>query len=65
MREQDKGSERGKTITERHDEPVKPEEGRLEKIAHVIDPPSSEIRDRDLNDPGRMTPGAPPTDNRS
>lgn len=38
---------------------------RLERIASRIDPPGREVRDEDLKDPGRMTPGAPPADNRS
>lgn len=49
--------------------PAKPaprhEQGRLEKLAQKIDPPSREIPDSDMKDPGRMTPGAPPVDNRS
>lgn len=49
--------------------PAKPspkqDKGRLEKLAEHIDPPGREIPDRDLKDPGRMTPKAPPTDNRS
>lgn len=44
---------------------TKPEKGRLEKFAEQVDPPGREIPDRDLKDPGRMTPNAPPTDNRS
>lgn len=38
---------------------------RLENIASKIDPPGRELKDEDLQDPGRMTPGAQPTDNRS
>lgn len=38
---------------------------RLENIASKIDPPGRDVSDEDLKDPGRMTPGAPPTDNRS
>jgi hypothetical protein len=37
----------------------------LERAARKIAPPSNEVSDDDLKDPGRMTPGAPPTDNRS
>jgi hypothetical protein len=49
--------------------PAKPdsqlEKGKLERLAKEIDPPSREIPDKDLKDPGRMTPDAPPADNRS
>ncbi len=52
--------------TERLDtENVKPSDGKLERIAKTIAPPSNEVDGQDLNDPGRMTPGAPPVDNRS
>jgi hypothetical protein len=37
----------------------------LEGLARAIDPPGSEVGDKELKDPGRMTPGAPPVDNRS
>jgi hypothetical protein len=37
----------------------------LEDLARKIDPPSREVSDTALKDPGRMTPGAPPVDNRS
>ncbi|WP_334189141.1 hypothetical protein [Noviherbaspirillum sp.] len=46
-------------------ENVKDGDGKLERIAKVIDPPGNEVDGQDLNDPGRMTPGAPPVDNRS
>ena len=42
----------------------KPED-KLERLARKIVPPSREIKDRDLTDPGRMTPDTPPVDNRS
>ncbi|MDB5798363.1 MAG: hypothetical protein JWP36_2265 [Paucimonas sp.] len=37
----------------------------LDRMARTIDPPSREIDDESLRDPGRATPGAPPTENRS
>jgi hypothetical protein len=37
----------------------------LEKLAKKIDPPSREVSDGELRDPGSATPGAPPVDNRS
>lgn len=37
----------------------------LEGVVRKIVPPSHEVTDDDLKDPGRMTPGAPPTDNRT
>lgn len=46
-------------------ENLKPGDGKLEHIAKTIDPPGNEVDGQDLNDPGRMTPGAPPVDNRS
>jgi hypothetical protein len=46
-------------------ENVKEGDGTLERLAKVIDPPGNEVDGQDLNDPGRMTPGAPPVDNRS
>jgi hypothetical protein len=56
----------------KHDRDVHREPGRkddkdskLERIAEQIVPPSQEISDEDLKDPGRMTPKAPPTDNRT
>jgi hypothetical protein len=54
----------------RPSDPLKPGEEdeygtRLEKAASKIVPPSNEISDEDIFDPGRMTPGAPPVDNRS
>ena len=42
-----------------------PKDSKLERIAKQIVPPSQEISSDDLKDPGRMTPAAPPTDNRS
>ena len=39
--------------------------GKLERLARKIDPPSREVSDEDLRDPGRMTPNSTPTDNRS
>lgn len=38
---------------------------KLERTIKKIVPPSHEVSDEDLKDPGGMTPGAPPTDNRS
>lgn len=51
-------------------DPLKPGEDdeygtRLEKLASKIVPPSHEVKDEDIMDPGRQTPGAPPVDNRS
>lgn len=37
----------------------------LERIAKTIAPPSHEVSDDELKDPGKMTPGAPPTKNKS
>lgn len=37
----------------------------LERTAKKIDPPGRDASDDDLRDPGRMTPDAPPADNRS
>lgn len=49
--------------------PVKPESDlaktKLGKLARDIDPPSREIPDKDIKDPGRMTPDVPSTENRS
>jgi hypothetical protein len=42
-----------------------PKDSKLERIAEQIVPPSQEISDDDLKDPGKMTPAATPTDNRS
>lgn len=44
---------------------VDPALDKAEKAARVIDPPGHEVKDEDILDPGRMTPGAPPVDNRS
>jgi hypothetical protein len=41
------------------------EDSKLERIVKHIEPPGREATDDDLKDPGRMTPGATPTDNRS
>jgi len=41
------------------------QDSKLERMARQIDPPGHEVSDKDLEDPGRMTPGSPPTDNRS
>jgi len=41
------------------------DDSKLERIAKIVDPPGRDVKDDDLNDPGRMTPGAPPVDNRS
>lgn len=51
-------------------DPLKPGETdeygtRLEKVASKIVPPGHEVKDEDIFDPGRMTPDAPPVDNRS
>lgn len=40
-------------------------DSKLERVAKQIVPPSQEVSNDDLKDPGRMTPAAPPTDNRS
>ncbi|HEY0844965.1 MAG TPA: hypothetical protein VGE12_06335 [Noviherbaspirillum sp.] len=61
------------TNTRGKDNKVRPERDKrrdedntgLERIASKIAPPGHEVSDEDLKDPGRMTPGAPPTDNRS
>lgn len=37
----------------------------LERTAKKNDPPGRDASDDDLRDPGRMTPDAPPADNRS
>ncbi len=42
-----------------------PNDTALERLARKIVPPSTEVDDKDLNNPGQMTPDAPPTDNRS
>lgn len=47
-----------------NNEPDK-EDTKLERIAKKIDPPGREVTDDDLKNPGGMTPGATPTDNRS
>ncbi len=41
------------------------DDSKLEQLARKIDPPGREVSDEELKDPGRMTPGSPPTDNRS
>lgn len=51
-------------------DPLKPGEEdeygtRLEKALSKIEPPGREVPDKDIFDPGSMTPGAPPADNRS
>ncbi|HVL75231.1 MAG TPA: hypothetical protein VM406_04385 [Noviherbaspirillum sp.] len=51
-------------------DPLKPGEAdeygtRLEKLIAYIEPPGHEVKDDDIFDPGHMTPGAPPVDNRS
>lgn len=51
-------------------DPLKPGEEdeygtRLEKLVSKVEPPGREVSDEDILDPGRMTPGAPPVDNRS
>jgi hypothetical protein len=43
----------------------KKDEGILDRLAKKIDPPGQEVDDQDILDPGRMTPGAPPVDNRT
>jgi hypothetical protein len=43
----------------------KEDDSLLEDLARAIDPPGREVSDEELKDPGRMTPGAPPVDNRS
>jgi hypothetical protein len=51
-------------------DPLKPGEAdeygtRLEKAVSKIVPPSHEVKDEDIMDPGHQTPQAPPVDNRS
>lgn len=41
------------------------QDSKLERLVKHIEPPGHDVTDDDLKDPGRMTPGAPPTDNRS
>ena len=41
------------------------DEGLLDRLAKTIDPPGREVSNDDLSDPGRMTPDAPPVDDRS
>ena len=65
MHERDKTNRQPKEQTGSDKPAGKPEKSRLEKIAQAIDPSGREISNQDLSDPGRMTPGAPPTDNRS
>ena len=50
-----------------HDANTKPDrhDNMLERAAKHIDPPGRDVTDDDLKDPGRMTPAAPPADNRS
>jgi hypothetical protein len=50
-----------------HDANTQPdrEDSKLERIVKHIEPPGRDVTDDDLKDPGRMTPGATPTDNRS
>jgi hypothetical protein len=47
-----------KTQPDRHD-------SKLERVVKQVEPPGREVTDDDLKDPGRMTPGSVPTDNRS
>lgn len=44
---------------------ARPDENIVERTARRIIPPGTDVNDEDLEDPGRMTPDAPPTDNRS
>lgn len=41
------------------------QDGRLERFARKIDPSGREVDERDLKDPGNMTPESLPADNRS
>lgn len=41
------------------------EGGKLERAVKHVEPPGREVTDDELKDPGRMTPGATPTENRS
>jgi len=43
----------------------KPDDNIIERTAKRIVPPSTDVDDEDIKDPGRMTPEASPTDNRS
>lgn len=45
--------------------PEEEEKTGLEKAISKVVPPSHEVKDDDILDPGHMTPGAPPVDNRS
>lgn len=49
----------------RPDDAANKEDTALERAAKKIVPPSHNVTTDDLKDPGRMTPNAPPTDNRS
>lgn len=40
-------------------------DGFLKRLFRKIEPTSHEIGEQELHDPGKMTPGADPTDNRS
>jgi hypothetical protein len=47
--------------------PVKPgnSDNAAERAAKFIMPPDTEVSDKDIQDPGKMTPDAAPTDDRS
>lgn len=57
------------TSTQGHDHKANTEpdkkDSTVERIVKKVEPPGRDVTDDDLRDPGRMTPGAPPTDNRS
>jgi len=50
-----------------HDANTEPdrEDSTLERLVKHIVPPGRDVTDDDLKDPGRMTPDARPTDNRT
>lgn len=57
--------QQGKAEQDKAEQDKDKQEGKLEQLAKAIDPPGREVDERDLKDPGRMTPDAPPVDNRS
>lgn len=44
---------------------VKSDDNIVERTAKRIVPPGTDVDNKDIEDPGRMTPDASPTDNRS
>lgn len=45
--------------------PPDSEDGKLERLVKHIEPSWHDVTDEDIKDRGRMTPAAPPTDNRT